>query len=341
MLSGQSFLVTGGTGSFGSTVTKALLHSDCREIRVFSRDEKKQDDMRKELSDHRISFHLGDVRDIDSVRQATVGVDYVFHAAALKQVPSCEFFPLEAVKTNVLGTENVLDAAVGAGASRIVCLSTDKAAYPVNAMGISKAMMERVFMAKSRTASAAGAVISGTRYGNVLASRGSVVPLFINQCLEGVDITVTDPSMSRFLMTLDDAVDLVMHGFEKSNPGDLMIQKSPSAFVGDLAEAVRRMFNPKVGIRVIGTRHGEKLHEVLMTREEAARAEDQGRYFRVAADNRDLNYGKYLEEGSPEASLALEYRSGEGDVLDIEQIQELLMQVPEVRRSLERGAPLQ
>ena len=261
-------------------------------------------------------------------------MDYVFHAAALKQVPSCEFFPLEAVKTNVLGTANVIDEAVRAGVERIVCLSTDKAAYPVNAMGISKAMMERVFMAKSRSNEAPGTVITGTRYGNVVASRGSVIPLFIQQCLAGQPLTVTEPEMTRFLMTLDDAVSLVMYAFNHANPGDLMIQKASAARIGDLAEAVRSLVNPECQIKTIGARHGEKLHEVLMTREEARRAVDEGRYFRVAADNRDLNYGKYLDEGSLEAVEISEYSSDSTDILSVDEIKTVLHGVPEIRAAL-------
>ncbi|KQV77717.1 UDP-glucose 4-epimerase [Nocardioides sp. Root122] len=335
MFTGKKFLVTGGTGSFGTTVTQALLRTDCEEIRIFSRDEKKQDDMRRSLSSDRVRFYLGDVRNASSLEGAVQDVDFIYHAAALKQVPSCEFFPIEAVQTNVIGTQNVLDSGVRAGVERIICLSTDKAAYPVNAMGISKAMMERVFMAHSRTSESRGTVIAGTRYGNVLASRGSVVPLFIEQCLSGQDLTITEPSMTRFLMTLEHAVDLVMFAFSNAQPGDLMIQKAKSARIGDLAQAIIELFESESSVKVIGLRHGEKKHEVLMTEEESVRSVDMDNYYRVVADNRDLNYGKYLDQGDYGRVAAHEYSSDQGDLLDVEGIKELLLQVPEVVRAVE------
>ena len=299
--SGKTLMITGGTGSFGNTVLKHFLDSDLSEIRIFSRDEKKQDDMRHRLQERspelagKVRFFIGDVRDPRSVSDAMRGVDYVFHAAALKQVPSCEFFPMEAVRTNVIGTDNVLHAAIGAGVERVVCLSTDKAAYPINAMGKSKAMMESIIYANARNG-AGRTTICCTRYGNVMCSRGSVIPLFIKQIRAGEPVTVTDPSMTRFLMNLDEAVDLVCFAFEHAEPGDLFVQKSPASTVGDLAEAVQELFG-RTGTRVIGTRHGEKLYETLMTREERLRAEDMGDYFRVSCDSRDLNYDRYVVEG--------------------------------------------
>lgn len=308
-------LITGGTGSFGNAVLRRFLDSDIREIRILSRDEKKQDDMRHELQanhpEHagKVKFYIGDVRNIQSIRDAIVGVDYIFHAAALKQVPSCEFYPMEAVRTNVEGTDNVLHAAIEEGVKRVVCLSTDKAAYPINAMGISKAMMERVIYANARVAAQrGGTVICCTRYGNVMCSRGSVIPLFIDQIKAGKPITITDPNMTRFLMNLDEAVDLVQFAFEYANPGDLFIQKSDASTIGDLAKAVQKLFGD-TGTNIIGTRHGEKLYETLMTREERLRAEDMGGYYRVAADSRDLNYDKFVVHGQVETQADESYTS--------------------------------
>ena len=289
-------LITGGTGSFGNAVLKRFLHTDIKEIRIFSRDEKKQHDMRVELSSNKVKFHIGDVRDYQSIFSALDGVDYVFHAAALKQVPSCEFYPIEAVKTNVLGTENVLNASITRGVKKVICLSTDKAVYPINAMGISKAMMEKVMVAKSRISG--NTILVGTRYGNVMASRGSVIPLFHEQISSGQPITITNPEMTRFMMTLDDAVELVLYAFQHGNSGDIFVQKSPASTIGELAEAMTKIYDSNVEIKVIGTRHAEKLYETLLAREEVMVAEDLGNYYRVAADNRDLNYNKYFSEGS-------------------------------------------
>ena len=300
MFKNKTLLITGGTGSFGNAVLNRFLNTDIGEIRIFSRDEKKQDDMRKHYHNDKIKFHIGDVRDIQSVRDVMHGVDYIFHAAALKQVPSCEFFPLEAVKTNVLGTSNVLTAAIEAGVKRVVCLSTDKAAYPINAMGISKAMMEKVIVAKARTVDAKKTVVCCTRYGNVMASRGSVIPLFVEQIKAGKQLTVTDPNMTRFLMSLDEAVDLVLYAFEHAEPGDLFIQKAPASTIKDLAEAVSELFHYDKPVKIIGTRHGEKLYETLLTKEEKLKSEDHGNYFRVPVDKRDLNYDKYFVNGTPE-----------------------------------------
>lgn len=323
VFAGKTLLITGGTGSFGNTVLKHFLSTDIGEIRIFSRDEKKQDDMRHdyqlkypELSG-KIKFYIGDVRNPDSLRGVMRGVDYIFHAAALKQVPSCEFFPMEAVRTNVLGTDNVLTAAIDAGVKKVVCLSTDKAAYPINAMGISKAMMEKVIGAKARTVKAEATTICCTRYGNVMCSRGSVIPLFIDRIRKGEPLTVTDPNMTRFLMNLDEAVDLVQFAFEHANPGDLFIQKAPASTIGDLAEAVQEVFG-RVGTQVIGTRHGEKLFETLMTREERLRAEDMGGYYRVACDSRDLNYDKFVVDGEVETQADESYTSHNTERLDVE-----------------------
>lgn len=319
--SGKTLMVTGGTGSFGSTVLKHFLATDIGEIRIFSRDEKKQDDMRHRLQERapelagKVRFFIGDVRDLQSVRDAMRGVDYIFHAAALKQVPSCEFFPMEAVRTNVIGTDNVLHAAIAEGVDRVVCLSTDKAAYPINAMGKSKAMMESIIYANARNG-AGRTTICCTRYGNVMCSRGSVIPLFIKQIRAGEPITVTDPSMTRFLMNLDEAVDLVKFAFEHAEPGDLFVQKAPASTIGDLAEAVQEVFG-STGIRVIGTRHGEKLYETLMTREERLRAEDMGEYFRVHADTRDLNYDKFVVDGEVETQADEAYTSHNTRRLDV------------------------
>ena len=323
---GKVLLITGGTGSFGNAVLRRFLDSDLREIRIFSRDEKKQDDMRKKYKSDKLKFYIGDVRDFQSVMNAVRGVDFIYHAAALKQVPSCEFYPLEAVKTNVLGTENVLEAAVQVGVERVVCLSTDKAVYPINAMGISKAMMEKVVVAKSRSSN--DTVICATRYGNVMASRGSVIPLFLNQIRTGQPITITDPSMTRFMMTLDDAVDLVLFAFENGQPGEIFVQKAPAATIETLARALTGLLDqPDHRIDVIGTRHGEKLYEALLSREEMVAAEDLGDYYRVPPDLRDLNYGKYFEQGEIQISEAVEYTSHNTTRLDVTGMQALLMKL--------------
>lgn len=310
-------LITGGTGSFGNTVLKGLLNQGLKEIRIFSRDEKKQEDMRIAFQNPILKFYIGDVRDQHSVSNAMRGVDYVFHAAALKQVPSCEFFPLEATKTNVMGTANVIQAAIEHKVKKVICLSTDKAAYPINAMGISKALMEKVAIAESRNISSEGPVICVTRYGNVMASRGSVIPLFIKQIKENKALTITDPNMTRFMMSLDEAVDLVLYAFENGRQGDLFVQKSPACTVKTLAEAMRNLFKSEVDIAIMGARHGEKLHETLLTREEFARAEDMGQYYRVTADVRDLNYSKYLEEGDPSLLNIYEYNSSNTEQLSV------------------------
>ncbi len=334
MFTGKTLLITGGTGSFGNAVLRRFLDTGIAQIRIFSRDEKKQDDMRRQYANDKIKFYIGDVRNPQSIADAMVGVDYVFHAAALKQVPSCEFFPMEAVRTNVIGTENTLTAAIAAGVKRVICLSTDKAVYPINAMGISKAMMEKVMVAKSRTVSPGGTVICGTRYGNVMASRGSVIPLFIEQIIGGKPITVTDPEMTRFMMTLEDAVELVLFAFEHGNSGDIFVHKAPATTIGDLAEAVRSLFNADNEIRRIGTRHGEKLYETLLTREETAYAQDMGDFYRVAADNRDLNYGKYFVEGSENVSSGWEYNSHNAQRLDLAATRALVGGLSEVREAL-------
>jgi UDP-glucose 4-epimerase len=326
-------LITGGTGSFGNAVLRHFLGSGLREIRIFSRDEKKQDDLRKRINHPNLKFYIGDVRDVRSVRAAMRGVDFCFHAAALKQVPSCEFHPMEAVRTNVLGTENVLEAAIFAGVKRVVCLSTDKAVYPINAMGISKAMMEKVMVAVSRNLEGTNTVICGTRYGNVMASRGSVIPLFVEQVLAGRPITVTDSSMTRFMMTLDDAVQLVLYAFEHGNNGDIFVQKAPAATVQVLTEALLGLMGrPNYEIRQIGTRHGEKLYETLLSREEMAAAEDLGLYYRVRPDGRDLNYAKFVEEGEPRISLAREYHSHNAERLDVEGMKALLLRLDFMKR---------
>lgn len=320
MFKGKTLLITGGTGSFGNAVLKRFLHTDIAEIRIFSRDEKKQDDMRKALKNDKVKFYIGDVRNLESVRDAAKGVDYIFHAAALKQVPSCEFFPMEAVRTNILGTDNVLTAAIDEGVKKVVCLSTDKAAYPINAMGTSKAMMEKVIIAKSRNVDPSKTTICCTRYGNVMASRGSVIPLFLDQIRAGHPITITDPNMTRFLMNLDEAVDLVLFAFKNAKQGDLFVQKSPASTIGNLAEAMRELFDKKAKIKVIGTRHGEKAHETLMTREEMAKCKDLGDYYRVPADTRDLNYDKYFIEGEKEIGDSEEYNSCNTTRLSIKQV---------------------
>ncbi len=339
-LSDSTLLITGGTGSFGNTVLKHFLESDIAEIRIFSRDEKKQDDMRHEIqakypkSASKVKFYVGDVRDPRSILDAMPGVDYIFHAAALKQVPSCEFFPMQAVKTNIEGTDNVLHAAIDTGVKRVVCLSTDKAAYPINAMGISKAMMEHVIYANARVAAErGGTVICCTRYGNVMCSRGSVIPLFIEQIKNGNPITITDPNMTRFLMNLDEAVDLVQYAFENANPGDLFIQKANASTIGDLARAVQKLFGD-TEINIIGTRHGEKIYETLMTREERLRSTDMGEYFRIAADNRDLNYDKYLLDGRVKEIPNEEYTSSNTKLLSVDQIVEKLLTIDYVKEAL-------
>lgn len=339
MFKNQVLLVTGGTGSFGNAVIRRFLRSDIDEIRVFSRDEKKQDDMRKHYASDKLKFYIGNVRDMDSVMHAMRGVDFVFHAAALKQVPSCEFYPLEAVKTNVLGAANVTEAAVQSGVRRVVCLSTDKAVYPINAMGISKAMMEKVFAATSRNVDPAKTTICGTRYGNVMASRGSVIPLFVDQIRSGEPITITDPDMTRFMMTLDDAVDLVLYAFEHGNSGDIFVQKAPAATVDTLAHALCELLEkPQHPIRVIGTRHGEKKHETLLSREEMVRAQDCGDYYRVPQDARDLNYGKYVESGEAHLTEAGDYTSANTQRLDVAGMKKLLMKLDFIR-DLVAGRP--
>jgi UDP-N-acetylglucosamine 4,6-dehydratase/5-epimerase len=326
MFNDKTLLISGGTGSFGNAILRRFMDSDLREIRIFSRDEKKQDDMRRLYNDPKIKFFIGDVRDYQSVINAVRGVDYIYHAAALKQVPSCEFHPMEAVKTNVIGTDNILEAAINCNVKRVVCLSTDKAVYPINAMGISKAMMEKVIVAKSR--SSQETVICGTRYGNVMASRGSVIPLFANQIRSGIPISITDPSMTRFMMTLDDAVDLVLYAFEHGNSGDIFVQKAPAATIENLALALSELLGVKGHpINVIGTRHGEKLYEVLLSREEMVAAEDLGQYYRIPPDLRDLNYGKFVEKGEVSISEAVEYNSHNTLRLDIEGMKALLMKL--------------
>jgi len=327
-----TLLITGGTGSFGNAVLKRFLETDIGEIRILSRDEKKQDDMRKQYRNNKIKFCIGDVRDLQSVKTAMFGVDYVFNAAALKQVPSCEFFPLEAVKINVMGTDNVLTAAIEAGVKKVVCLSTDKAAYPINAMGISKAMMERVFVAKSRTADKT--LICGTRYGNVMCSRGSVIPLFVEQIKAGNPLTITDPSMTRFLMNLNEAVNLVLFAFMNAAPGDIMVQKAPASTIGDLALAIKELFKADNQINYIGIRHGEKRYETLLTREECLHATDLGDFYRIPADNRDLNYEQYFEQGKTDSVKLEEFTSDNTTRLNIEQIKEKLLTTEYVREEL-------
>ncbi|MFJ5768864.1 polysaccharide biosynthesis protein [Psychrobacillus sp. NPDC093180] len=334
MFKDKTLLITGGTGSFGNAVMERFLHTDIKEIRIFSRDEKKQDDMRKSYNNDKLKFYIGDVRDLASVKYAMNEVDYVFHAAALKQVPSCEFFPMEAVKTNVIGTENVLNASIEYGVKKVICLSTDKAAYPINAMGISKAMMEKVFVAKAKTVSPEKTLICGTRYGNVMASRGSVIPLFVEQLKAGKPLTVTDPEMTRFLMSLEEAVELVVFAFQNANAGDIMVQKSPASTIADLAQAVKELFNADNEIKIIGTRHGEKLFETLLTREENVIADDLEGFYRVPADNRDLNYDKYFEDGDKKLSSDEEYNSHNTYRLTIEQIKDKLFNLPYIQDEL-------
>ncbi|NLV59935.1 MAG: polysaccharide biosynthesis protein [Clostridiales bacterium] len=335
MFKNKTLLITGGTGSFGQTVLKHYLGTEIREIRIFSRDEKKQDDMRKALKNDKVKFYLGDVRNIDSVREAVKGADFIFHAAALKQVPSCEFFPMEAVRTNIMGTDNVLSAAIDAGVKRVICLSTDKAAYPINAMGISKAMMEKVVAARARTVDAQQTTICCTRYGNVMASRGSVIPLFVDQLISGQPLTITDPSMTRFLMSLDEAVDLVAYAFEHGKPGELFVQKSPASTVGTLAKAVLTLFGREDHpIHIIGSRHGEKLYETLLTREEKIRSVDRGQYFSVSAETRDLNYDKYFVEGEVVTQDATDYTSHNTTRLELDAVVEKLKSLPYIQEKL-------
>ena len=334
MFKNKILLISGGTGSFGGAVLKRFLATDIREIRIFSRDELKQDDMRRHYSNDKLKFYIGDVRDISSLNNTMYGVDYIFHAAALKQVPSCEFFPLEAVKTNVLGTENVLTSAIEHGVKKVICLSTDKAAYPINAMGISKAMMEKVFIAKSKTVQPEKTTICGTRYGNVMASRGSVIPLFIDQIKSGKPITITDPTMTRFMMSLDEAVELVAFAFDNARSGDIMVQKSPASTIGDLAKALIEIFGAKNGIKTIGTRHGEKLFETLLTKEEYIVAQDMGSFYRVPADKRSLNYDKYFTDGDKNLSGTLEYTSHNTQQLSVPEIKEKLLSLDTVQREL-------
>ncbi len=334
MFKNKILLITGGTGSFGNTVLKRFLSTDVKEIRIFSRDEKKQEEMRLNSSSDKVKFYIGDVRDYDSVFQAMKDVDYVFHAAALKQVPSCEFYPMEAVKTNILGTENVIDAAISRNVSRVVVLSTDKAVYPINAMGISKAMAEKIMVAKARSLTDAETILCATRYGNVMASRGSVIPLFVDQLKSSRDITVTDPNMTRFLMSLEDSVDLVLHAFEQAQQGDIFVQKAPASTVEDLAQALKEIFKKESKIKTIGTRHGEKLYESLISREEMAHARDMGRYYRIPADNRDLNYAKYFSEGESLDLDLQDYTSHNTRRLNVAQIKELLMKLDFIQGEL-------
>ncbi len=332
MFKNKVLLITGGTGSFGNAVLKKFLNTDIKEIRIFSRDEKKQHDMRVLLNSNKVKFYLGDVRDIKSIDAAMTGVDYVFHAAALKQVPSCEFFPIEAVKTNVLGTENVLDSAIRFNVKKVICLSTDKAVYPINSMGMTKGVMEKVAIAKSRMET--NTIITITRYGNVLASRGSVVPHFIDQIKTNNDITVTDPNMTRFIMTLEEAVDLVLFAFEHGMPGDIFVQKAPASTIGSLAKVLLDIFNSKLNIKIIGTRHGEKLYESLLTREEFANSEDMGSHYRIKADNRDLNYGKYFEEGDSKVTEMEEYHSHNTYRLSDIELEKILSELEYVKNEL-------
>ena len=325
-------LITGGTGSFGNAALTKFLNTDIKEIRIFSRDEKKQDDMRRLYNNNRIKYYIGNVRNYRSIQEAMQGVDYVFHAAALKQVPSCEFFPMEAVQTNIMGTDNVLTAAIQENVRKVVCLSTDKAAYPINAMGISKAMIEKVFVAKSRTTHKT--VICGTRYGNVMCSRGSVIPLFINQIKQGKDMTITNPDMTRFLMSLEEAVELVLYAFQNGQPGDIMVQKAPACTIGILAQAVAELFGVENKVKYIGIRHGEKMSETLLTKEEYLHAEDQGNYFRVPADNRELNYEKYYEEGKGPINELREFNSNNTTILEKEEVKERLLKLQYVHDEL-------
>jgi len=338
MFTGKTLLITGGTGSFGNAILRRFLVTDIKEIRIFSRDEKKQEDMRITLANSKVKFYIGNVRDYESILPVMEGVDYVFQAAALKQVPSCEFYPLEAVKTNVLGTENVLNAALAKGVEKVIALSTDKAVYPINAMGISKAMMEKLVVAKSRFADPQKTTFCCTRYGNVMASRGSVIPLFIKQIKEGNPLTITDPNMTRFLMSLDDAVDLVLYAYERGHQGDTFVQKAPASTIINLAQALIELFESNSEIQVIGTRHGEKLYEALLTREEMAHAQDLGGYYRIPADNRDLNYNKYFVEGEQELSFSEDYHSHNTQRLNVEEVKEKLLKLDYIQQELKGGA---
>ncbi len=334
MFKDKTLLITGGTGSFGNAVLKRFLNTEVSEIRIFSRDEKKQDDMRKKFKNDKVKFFLGDIRDYQSITTAIRGVDYVFHAAALKQVPSCEFFPMEAVKTNVIGTENLLNAAINSEVKKVICLSTDKAVYPINAMGISKAMMEKVMVAKSRAVDSTQTIICGTRYGNVMASRGSIIPLFIQQIKAEEPLTVTDPNMTRYLMSLDDAVELVLFAYENAKQGDIFVQKSPASTIADLAQAIKEIFNADNEVKIIGTRHGEKLYETLLTREETVHAKNLDNYFRIPADSRDLNYDKYYIDGEQDINYGSEYNSHNTERLNIPAIKELLLKLDFVKEEL-------
>ncbi|HDR15767.1 MAG TPA: NAD-dependent epimerase/dehydratase family protein [Desulfobacteraceae bacterium] len=336
MFANKTLLITGGTGSFGNAVLRRFLDSEVKEIRIFSRDEKKQEDMRIKLNSSKVKFYIGDVRHYDSVSSAVTGVDYVFHAAALKQVPSCEFYPMEAVRTNILGTENVLNAAVAGNVKKVIVLSTDKAVYPINAMGLSKAMMEKLMVAKARTINSddRGTVLCGTRYGNVMATRGSVIPLFVNQIKVKRPLTLTDPNMTRFLMSLDEAIDLVLHAFKHAAHGDIFVQKSPASTIYDLAVALKEIFKSDNDIKIIGTRHGEKLYETLLTREELAKAEDHGSYYRIIPDDRDLNYNKYFTEGMEQVSVTEDYNSHNTTRLSREDVVEKLMRLDYIQRAL-------
>lgn len=335
MFRNKTLLITGGTGSFGNAVLNRFLQTDIKEIRIFSRDEKKQEDMRIRINNEKVKFYIGSTRDYSSINSALRGVDYIFHAAALKQVPSCEFFPLEAVQTNILGSENVLNAAINNKVEKVVVLSTDKAVYPINAMGLSKAMMEKIMVAKSRSLSENDGILCGTRYGNVMASRGSVIPLFIDQIKEGKPITITDPNMTRFLMSLEDAVDLVLYAYKNARQGDVFVQKSPASTIGDLALAVREIFNPKSEINIIGTRHGEKLYETLLTREEKSKAEDLGGYFRIGVDSRNLNYNKYFVEGEQNISVLEDYNSHNTQRLSVTEVMDTLLKLEYVQQELQ------
>ena len=334
MFEGETLLITGGTGSFGHAVLNRFLKTNIKEIRIFSRDEKKQDDMRHQYNDDKIKYYIGDVRNLQSLKDAMHGVDYVFHAAALKQVPSCEFFPIEAVKTNVIGTDNVLTAAIEEGVKKVICLSTDKAAYPINAMGTSKAMMEKVFVAKSRTVDPEKTLICGTRYGNVMCSRGSVIPLFIEQIKNGQALTITEPKMTRFIMSLEEAVELVLFAFEHAENGDIMVQKAPACTIEVLAQAVMELFHADNEIKIIGIRHGEKMYETLLTNEECAHAIDMGDFFRVPADKRDLNYDKYFKEGDQKRTELTEFNSDNTELLNVRQVKEKLLSLEYIRNEL-------
>lgn len=334
MFKDKILLITGGTGSFGNAVLNRFLKTDIKEIRIFSRDEKKQEDMRLSINNNKVKFYIGSTREYNSINQALHGVDYIFHAAALKQVPSCEFFPMEAVKTNIIGSENVLDAAIFNDVKKVIVLSTDKAVYPINAMGLTKALMEKLMVAKSRTLTADQVVLCGTRYGNVMGSRGSVIPLFIKQIKEGNPITITDPNMTRFLMSLNDAVDLVIYAYTNATQGDIFVQKAPASTIGDLAVALKDIFNAKNEIKIIGTRHGEKLYETLLTREEKSKSVDLGNYYRIPADNRDLNYNKYFQEGENEISVEEDYTSHSTKRLNVPEIKELLLGLDIVQSEL-------